>query len=755
MSTTSEPEEGYRGTPPPPPSDVNSIVPGSIFQDEIPPPTLAEASGYEPQQIGPSSSTSTGSSSRSGGGSGIGSGHIQIEVNPTIQTVLVSLGICVGALFLLGVIATHYISHKNKRAEEKKKKALGEKGGMFDDGDEGGLGVGEKGKNTGRTDLEIVLIDEKDGGGVGHYLLGPTQPPKSKIKGFINNTPNSSPPGSTQSPKSSIIGGVGRAVGGGGHAGTGSFQMGASGPRGPGSANPRNSFMEVAQVYARRQSITPTPIPPTAMPMPAHMSLRAATPGYSQVDHPRQAGIPPELHLGSGLYQDDTSAYHCAQDLSSPMFSISPSSIGTNDNLEKNPFASPPLSAGSKSSLLLDPFRTQNNSQFSLNLVMTNEDNTNGGRDADDDDTYPFPPAGGASTDFNSVSSTSNSGDRLGFRERMMKGMPTSNSSPSISSSSATHPFSPQAPLRSLDDLTEPKLVLRQIQSAIPSYHRHTLMHTSNTPPPTTSVTNIFESSGYGSGPPATRSTVERQVGFSPGVVHDRRSIAGSVVTPGNGGGCHSANGSINEGNAWYRKRASVIIPEGGTAHVKLWKDGESYSSSSPSGIMNRSSRSSSQSSSQSQNSNYQATTAPSPLGMNQQRKDSQEAAEQLQQQAIQRAQKRLDDAKEDDQKMGLSPVPVARDGAAVFEGKLRATSRSPSPSRGALVPVIITDNQLVMEPGQDAEPNCRSKEDQEMDQVVVRLRTPRRGSHSGSTHSNRQSYLDDYREQQQRQLQQ
>ncbi|KAF9397924.1 hypothetical protein BGX21_008340 [Mortierella sp. AD011] len=598
---------------------------------------------------------------------------------------------------------------------------------MFDGGDVGGLSA-EKGKNAECTEFEVVQIDEKEGG---HDLVGPTRSPLSKIKGFISNTSNSSPPNSTQNPRSSIIGGVGRAVGGGGHAGTGSFQMGASGPRGPGSANPRNSFMEA---YERRPGATPTPARPTSMPLAAHMSLRAATPGYSQVDHPRQAGIPPELHLGDGLYQDDTSAYHCGPDLSSPMFPISPSSVGTNDILEKNPFTSPPLTGGSKSSLLLDPFRTPNSSQFNLNLAMTNEDNTDGGKGADDDDIYPFPPAGGASADFGSAPSTSNTGDRPSFPGRVMGGIPASNSSPSISSSSAAHPFS-QAPLRSLDDLTEPKLVLRQIQSGIPSYRRHTLM---NMHSPTTSVTDIFESTN--SGPPATRPTAERQVGFNQGAGHDRRSIAGSVVTSGNGGGCHSANGSINEGNAWYRKRASVVIPEGGMAHVKLWKDGES----SPTGIMNRSSRSSSQSSSQSQSS---TTNTPSPLGMNQQRKDSQG-------EAIQRIQKELKDIKEDDQNIGLSPMTAVRDGAAVFEGKLRATSRSPSPSRDNSIPVIMTGNQLVMEPEQDSEPNCRSREEQEVDQVVVHLRTPRRGSHTGSTHSNRMSYLDDYREQQQRQQQ-
>ncbi|KAF9114897.1 hypothetical protein BGX27_009444, partial [Mortierella sp. AM989] len=710
MLATSEPQEGHRGTSPPSPPDVHPTIPGSIFRGGIPPPSFADGAGYEPQQVGTSSSTG---SSAGGGGGGTGNKATLIEVNSTIQTALVTLGICVGALFLLGVIATQYISHKNKRVEEKKK-VLGEKGGMFDH-NEGGIGGKKKlgGLLGNRIDLESVLIDEK---GVDHDLLRPIQPPKSKSRGFSNGTPSGPSPGSTQSPKSSIIGGVGRAIGGGGHAGAGSFQMGASGPRGPDSANPRNSFMEPVQVYARRPSITPTPIPPTAMPMPAHMSLRAATLGYSQVEHPRHPGVPPELHLGSSLYNDEALGHHCSQDLASPMFAMSPSTIGTIGNLDKNPFASPPLSADSKSSLLLDPFRTQNNSQLSLSLIMTSEDNANESGGTDDDDSYPFPPTGGAPADIGRFTTAGDTGDKPVFQ---MRSIPTSNSSPSVPATFQVLPFIAQAPIRSLDNLSEPKLVLRQIQSVVPSYHRHTLMHTGTSSSPTPSVNNTFEPSGY-SPSPTTRQIIERQAGFSPGVVHDRRSIAGSVVTPRNGG-CHSSNGSINEGNAWYRKRASVIIPEGGTAHVNLWKDGESFSSSSPSGIVNRSSRSGSQSSSQSHGSHYTGTSVPSPKRLNRQRSGSQATDRQRsdsqgtvdQQHSIQRAQRRLDNAKEEeeeDKELGLLPLTITRNGAAVFEGKTSSNqSRASPPSCGASVPMIITDNHLVTEPEQEND-DCKHR---------------------------------------------
>ncbi|KAF8977465.1 hypothetical protein BGZ46_007382 [Entomortierella lignicola] len=588
------------------PADVSSIVPGSIFQDDTPSPSFVDGLEYEPPQVG--SSPSVGSPGIRGWPV---SSNQQIEVSSTIQTVLIALGVCVGALVLLGVFATHYISHKNKIAKEKKK-ALGEKGGMFSDGDEGDLGR-LKGDRSG---FEQILIDEKDGGD----LIGPAQPPKSKLKGSIGSSSNTPPP-SSHSLKSSIIGGIGRAVGSGGHSGTGSFQIGASGSNDPANADPRNSFMEVPQVSARRPSIIPTPIPPTTMPTTAYISLRTATSDYSPLEHPRHAGVPPEPQLGSSLYQDNTLGYNISQDLSSPLFAISPSSIGTNEAMEKNPFASPSLSADFKTSSLQDPFQSQNNNRLSLNITAVTEDNANGTRDAENNDPHPFPLVSADSPGFNSSTNTFGAIDRLDYRSN-------SGSSSSILSPPSTqiNPFSPETPVHSLGDLSGPKHVLCQFQSAVPTYHHHIRVSAS----PTGLAVNIFESYGHGAGSPATRPKLERQVGYSPGVVQDHRSIADSIVTPENGGS-HLISGSINEGNAWYHKRASVIIPEGGTAHVELWKDEES---------------SGTQSSSQSRISHSVTISAPPPLRMDQQ-------------------------------------VVAARDGIAVFEGKSRVPSRSPSPPQG------------------------------------------------------------------------
>ncbi|KAG0309762.1 hypothetical protein BGZ99_000773 [Dissophora globulifera] len=807
MSTSADESNKALSSPPSSQHDINAIVPGSIFQDDIPPPTFNDGtSGYDnPSNVSTTISGAAGANTNS-------NVNNQIEVSSTIQTIMISLGICVGALFLLGVIATHYISHKNTRAEEKKKKALEEKEG--DAAKETGVGgasahhemsgavattaIGSR--NTGyglglsvvdasrRGSIVTVLIDDKDGGaGVGSDLMSPAPAAPTGLRGKIgmitgsignsqssnsnyghnnNASPKTAPFRNTHSPKCSIIGGVGTAIGGGGHAGTGSFQMGASGPRGPGSVNPRNSFMEVAQVYTRRQSITPTP-PVQAngsplMAMHSSSSLRAATPGYSH-DH-RHHAAPPDLQIiggrgsvcaegsSGGLYPrlgygDDNplSLTRSQHDLTatSPMFALSPSSFGTDTGPDRNPFASPPLSAISKSSLLLDPFRTQNNSQLSLNLANSNEDNPTA-EDGDDDDSYPFPST--ANSDSHTVAALS--------------GPPTS-----FTAGTGSMP-------RSLDDFSEPRLVLRQIQSGVPAYQRHTMMQTGTAATPSAAVAavtpNIFGGGSPGSSNSSaiTHPSVERQVGYIPGVP-DRRSIAGSVVVPSNNTGGNGNNSyerhaskpstgvsSINEGNAWYRKRASVIIPESGTAHVRLWKDGETTM------VVNRSSRSGSQSSALSHLSNssmanaaalavagtsaaVMTITEPSPLRINHS------------QDAIEKEPLEQPDSVTKDKHASLFPrdasdTVVARNGAAVFEGTQtsRSRSRSPSPlsSRaspegGSLTPVVLIQGQESKEQDQDQE-----------NEVVVRLRAPRRGSHAGSTHSNRRSYLDDYREQQQQQ---
>ncbi|KAG0029164.1 hypothetical protein BGZ81_004056 [Podila clonocystis] len=76
---------------------ISAIIPGSIFQDDTPPPSNTDM-GEPQQQVPPPYYNPNG-------------GRTQIEVTSTIQIVLISLGIVVGALFLLGVIAAYYISH--------------------------------------------------------------------------------------------------------------------------------------------------------------------------------------------------------------------------------------------------------------------------------------------------------------------------------------------------------------------------------------------------------------------------------------------------------------------------------------------------------------------------------------------------------------------------------------------------------------------------------------------------------------------
>ncbi|KAF8949303.1 hypothetical protein BGZ47_006840 [Haplosporangium gracile] len=122
-------------------SEINSIIPGTIFPDDSPLSSFID-SGELPYDSPSSSSPSPHTANKSGEAGGGGGEHIgQIEVNSTIQTILVVLGFGVGALFLLGVVAMYYISHKNKRAEEKKKQREEEAAA-------GGMGGAKAGRNS-------------------------------------------------------------------------------------------------------------------------------------------------------------------------------------------------------------------------------------------------------------------------------------------------------------------------------------------------------------------------------------------------------------------------------------------------------------------------------------------------------------------------------------------------------------------------------------------------------------------------------
>ncbi|GJJ79131.1 hypothetical protein EMPS_11490 [Entomortierella parvispora] len=604
----------------PPPVEINAIVPGSIFQDDITPPTFTDGNGNDP--VAPVSGEPTTPSSANG----VGGKAPDIEVSPTIQTVLISLGIVVGVLFLLGVVATHYITHKNKRAEQKKKR-LSE---MPEGGDEKGVGgLGGLKADDEKSELVTVMIDDYD-----------TKQKKQK----------SSPPSSTasNSPKGGIIGGVGTAVGTSAAAAT---RVGLH-------DNARNSFMEVAQVYSRRQSITPTPLPPQSAMTSSDSSnflgtsslIRSAGPGYSQ-----QHGSP-ELQIGIYPHSSQNQQTHPFQqqlqqqfspflpDQNSPHFPISPSSAGTMDE-SQNPFASPPLSAG-----LQDPFRTQNNSQVDLTLGLS------------------------------LTSGSSSSGSRGG---------PTpSTSSTSLSSSAQTN-------------VMDRRLV------------------GNSTPSPPTVIANKFSPGAFSSSP--------------------------------QGPGATGATGSTNEGNAWYRKRNSIIIPDSASAHVRLWRDDGEETSNSPlskSPRLQRPRRSGSHSSttaplgiSTSPSSSSIApgaangTTAPSPLH-NASRWSPSSPSDQSQ---------TYEDERQERNGTGgggleAKASTVSRNGAAVFEG--RAKLNTTLDNDMSLTPRTPTTPRvpLLVEP--EAEKSREGGEPSE--EVVVRLRTNRRGSHS----SHRQSYLDDLQQQ-------
>ncbi|KAF9365412.1 hypothetical protein BGX34_010138 [Mortierella sp. NVP85] len=131
-----------------------------------------------------------------GNGNGIGgtSGNDRPEskINSALQTILIILGVYVGALLLVGLIVTQYISHKNKRTEEKGKDKRVYHGTTE-----------ENGKRNGNRGIQIDGTDSFGGAG--------------KTSNPTSNAATSSPR------KSNIIGGIGMAVGGSAYASTGLF----------------------------------------------------------------------------------------------------------------------------------------------------------------------------------------------------------------------------------------------------------------------------------------------------------------------------------------------------------------------------------------------------------------------------------------------------------------------------------------------------------------------------------------------------
>ncbi|KAG0045672.1 hypothetical protein BGZ83_009103 [Gryganskiella cystojenkinii] len=645
-----------------PPIEINAIVPGNIFQDDVPPSTFADSN--EPFITNPPPSNAPPSSA-----SGIIGGRApDIEVNPTIQTILISLGICVGALFLLGVIATQYITHKNKRAEEKKRRLTAESEITLTGGTTEKSGGGGK-NNSEKSDMVTVMIDDYDTS-------------SKKPKNLGRSISSSSSSSHTNSPKSSIIGGIGTAVGtnaaarglgGGGPVGGGVVHSVGGGGGGGGGAgllhledqnlNGRGSFMDVTQVYGRRGSITPSPLPHqstmtltsshSSSSLNAFSSIRSAGPGYSQ-----QHGS--ELQIGVYPYNQQLQQQFSPflRDLNSPHFPISPSSAGTTEE-NRNPFLSPPLSAG-----LQDPFRTQNNSQVNLSNLSD---------------------LGGETSKSNSTS--------------------TSTSSTSLASSAA------------LDDGVGP-LDRRSIANSTPS-------------PPMAQLSNKF-----------------------------------SPALASQGSGHNGQANPTNEGNAWYRKRTSVIIPDATAAHIRLWNGNGEDASNSPltksPPRLQRPFRSGSHSSvkgpagltasppmstsSSSSSPLTVVTGTPNPVTPPSSLPDASQWTPKGVTEGEEEVQEETD---RDYGRLEPKASTVSRNGAAVFEGRINKINTSPPRSKSpsgrevdtATTPRTHTPTTprvpLLIEPERS---NDQHDGEEPSEEVIVRLRANRRGSHS----SHRQSYLDD-----------
>ncbi|KAG0028809.1 hypothetical protein BGZ82_008240 [Podila clonocystis] len=749
----------------PPPSNINAIVPGSIFQDDVP-STFADG-GYDPQQVNPPPATVT---------NGSGVKNVEIEVNSTIQTILISLGIAVGAMFLLGVVAAQFISHKNKRAALKKQLAQGgekggrEGGGDEEDGDEEGEidveGGRKKRGNKNMVETEdhhdrITRFSEKheltiesslfDGGlgpnmsrrpSITGQLLGPDGPysgatmysnDKSLFHGPSSTTISNSHPSFRlsnsashhQSPKGgSIIGSIG--IGGGGRPG-GSNIHGSVGGSHANSKNP-------SQPMSHHQYLQHHPSDQNPRNMVVDGNI------YEQ----RQGG---DLHIGIPPL---------AQHNPYSQYSISPSSAGTSTG---NPFASPPMSASSNASGM-DPFRTQNNSQASLNMMPGSNDMTN------QDDQYASrnPFYGQHHTLGHDYFGHAASTESLGHQHTSPVRHDALTSSPGIS---ATGGNSPPIVIHGADQVHPMDMMQTSNGTHItPLSSDHNLASSS---PDTTQTLGpvgplsgplrtppVFSTSSPGTSPfqtpprAITRSSTTGVHHSSP----DRRSFAGTLPS-------REAGTPVNEGNAWYRKRASVIIPEG-NAHVRLWGDNahkQTLSTSSSSSSLSSSyspprtkSALDPTSSSSEREGRSMTKTTPSPtITTTHVSLASSEPSE-------------------------PSPNTVARNGAAVFEGT-RPVLRSPSHSRqdtssAAVCASPVAPTSALALPGGGSggasEEGSEGSEGAKL-HVTGSRATARRGSLLGdeaveyppvvarrrgsvahqANSANRQSYLDDYNERQ------
>ncbi|KAG0352725.1 hypothetical protein BGZ54_002603 [Gamsiella multidivaricata] len=226
------------------PNNVSSIVPGSIFQDDIPPPTLTDGSGdvsapssqYTPPDMG----------------AGDDGGTTQIKVSNTTQIVLISLGAAIAVLVLFGIAASFYISHKNKKAERLKQEGKHPDGsadnGHPEDDTIGHEGIesGEKGQvHTVDTDTDSGSEIESTGTGIGteYRDAGPSSP---SIGLSMTTRVGANPfitPRSSQSEASGLAA-----------AGV-TESLVAAAARSAGRPNPWNSIIGVAQTYSGSQGM--------------------------------------------------------------------------------------------------------------------------------------------------------------------------------------------------------------------------------------------------------------------------------------------------------------------------------------------------------------------------------------------------------------------------------------------------------------------------------------------------------------------
>lgn len=263
------------------------------------------------------------------------------------------------------------------------------------------------------------------------------------------------------------------------------------------------SFMDVAQAYARRQSmIDPVLGPASLSKLPANVRMSMfVDPSRVPVVHHQQQQ---HLHIAVPVTVDYTSEHI--------MTYSEPPSHPTTPGVDEDAHLS---------NLLQDPFKTNNNSESSLNLYAEGSDSEEKGKgNVDDGDNSSQPP--------------------------------------------------PEPPKDTHLDPTPPQLIPRQRTMAPPTLvtYRHTI-HTPWSAPLTPASPLEEESISY---QPPSRPT-------SPPTISERLSRKNSAILLGaksnrkSMGGIPSNDDLAGGRNfSWCLQRATVVVPEG-TAPVRLWKE--------------------------------------------------------------------------------------------------------------------------------------------------------------------------------------